>query len=419
MKVSRHVVWFLVSIMVVTGFGVAPATANEIQDVPVDHWAYQAVRTLVSQGYMNVYEDGTFQGTRTVDRYTLAMVLARILDEIDSGQVTGSAEDLGLIQELTTEFRDELVQWYAERDEVEEKLGETQRMATVTEERVHRVTASQVELQEEVQRLRAELMAEAERTNQALSEHQSALDIHAGFIADNRQQLARYDEDMELVQTALFELEDELLEQRLSLDHLKNWVGEKGAIFAVMESEYTQLWETTQQLAEDMGQSREELELLMNQMDGLTRSIAEGDGGLLRTVEQNYQQIGDLLRINQQLERDLQNLAIRLQRETEGRTTLERDLDALVAEFQSLETQVGVSEEELARLSRQISDEIQVQMNTAIIREQRLERQLQDLQEDFSSFQSHAAQQHRSLRTQATIGMIIGAIGILVGFIGN
>ncbi len=419
LKAKRIVVWFLAVVMVVGGFGITPVVASDVQDVPTDHWAYQAVQKIVSRGYMGAYEDGTFQGTRTVDRYTLAMVLARLLDEIDRGQIPSSVDDFELIQELTNELRSELVQWYTEREEVEEKLGETQRIATVTEERMHRVTASQVELQEEVQRLRAEIMAEAERNRQALAEQQTTLDIQSGLITRNHEQIERFEEGIDIVQQAIFQLEDELLLQRDSLDHLENWVGEKGAVFAVMETENVRLWETTEQLTTDMARSQEDIDYLHEQLEGLVRTVANADGGLLRTVEQNRIRVDELAELSSKLERDLQNLAVRIQRETEGRASLEWELDELTAEVQSLELQVGVSEEELARLSRQISDEIQVQMNTAIIREQRLERQLVELQEDFGAFKLNAEQQHRSLRSQATIGMIIGAIGILVGFIGN
>ena len=50
------------------GTGLASAQRLQIKDVPPDHWAYEAV---ASRGYLAVYEDGTFDGTRSVDRFTL------------------------------------------------------------------------------------------------------------------------------------------------------------------------------------------------------------------------------------------------------------------------------------------------------------------------------------------------------------
>lgn len=62
----------------------APALADTtIKDVPVDHWAYHAVNTVVSKGYLTMFEDGSFQGTRAVDRYSLASVIARLLEDIE------------------------------------------------------------------------------------------------------------------------------------------------------------------------------------------------------------------------------------------------------------------------------------------------------------------------------------------------
>ena len=67
----------------------APAFAETtIKDVPVDHWAYHAVNTVVSKGYLTVFEDGTFQGTRAVDRYSLASVIARLLEDIEAVSYT-------------------------------------------------------------------------------------------------------------------------------------------------------------------------------------------------------------------------------------------------------------------------------------------------------------------------------------------
>jgi len=420
MKWKRMIVWAVVGVMFFSTIGISPVFADTLQDVPTDHWAYDAVRKLVDRGYMTVFEDGTFQGTRAVDRYALASALANMLDDIEAGQVEATTEDLELIEELTTEFREELVQWYAERDEVEEKLSETQRMASVTEDRLHRVTASQVELQEEVAQIRADLMEEAERTQQTMSEYEQALELLAQRASERDERLTEKDEDLEVLQRAMVQLEEELLEQQAALEHLENWAGEKGAVFQFLEDENVKLREEIHEALEtEIGQYRDDLDALQSGFEELRDLVAETDAGLSDDVAANREQLEQLSERNQELERDLQNLAVRLQREADSREDLEDDVDALVFRVDELETQVGVSEEELEELSRKISEEISVQMSTAVMREQRLERQLGDLKEEFSVFKEEAEQTHSSLRSQATIGMVIGAIGILVGFIGN
>lgn len=62
---------------------VAPIYAQgAFTDVPSEHWAYDAVELLQSKGIVQGYPDGTYQGKRTMSRYELATVIARVLQQI-------------------------------------------------------------------------------------------------------------------------------------------------------------------------------------------------------------------------------------------------------------------------------------------------------------------------------------------------
>lgn len=87
----------------------APALAADPKDVPSNHWAYQAVKKLVSQGYLGLYPDDTFRGDQPVDRYTLAVVVARLVENAVYGKITLPKDDAELLRSLTKEFREELV----------------------------------------------------------------------------------------------------------------------------------------------------------------------------------------------------------------------------------------------------------------------------------------------------------------------
>ena len=126
MKSSRIVSGFLVLVLVIS-CTVQPVLAS-VTDVPRDHWAYQAVISLVNRGFLATYEDGSFQGTNPVDRYTLAVTVARILDEIEAGRVMGSQSDIDLLRDLSNEFRTELVQFYADKQLLEKNVDETQKL---------------------------------------------------------------------------------------------------------------------------------------------------------------------------------------------------------------------------------------------------------------------------------------------------
>lgn len=52
------------------------------QDVPQNHWAYDAVQQLAQKGIFTGYPDGTFSGRRALTRYEFAIALQRMLQEV-------------------------------------------------------------------------------------------------------------------------------------------------------------------------------------------------------------------------------------------------------------------------------------------------------------------------------------------------
>ncbi|MTI59238.1 MAG: S-layer homology domain-containing protein [Firmicutes bacterium] len=64
----------------------ASAFAASFADVPSSHWAYGAVNKLVASGILSGYPDGTFKGQNNLSRYEIAVVVARVLDQIEAEQ---------------------------------------------------------------------------------------------------------------------------------------------------------------------------------------------------------------------------------------------------------------------------------------------------------------------------------------------
>lgn len=442
MKRKRLVSLILVTV-ILGAIGVQPAFA-QLSDVPRDHWAYHAVVTLVNKGYLAVYEDGTFQGNRPVDRYTLAVTVARILDDIEAGRVQGTVDDLALIEELTTELREELVAWYAQRAAIEEKLANTEQLLVVTDDRLNRVVASHTELQAEVAAIKAEILEELRaealqleiasaeqattlgeqqaliaRQSELLDEQRRTLTDHELRLNEHAAQLQEYQARLDELVNALVEIEGTILAQDADIGALQNWAGEKSAVLAALQHQDAQLSEETQTIRlrlEELSQSTN------SRLSELTSSITAVDESAVQTMEQlqaAQARLNALAERTVELEKDLQNLAVLLQRETQRRNELTADLDTIRAEMAALETQIGISEEELADLRNQISSEIRLEMNAALIREQRLERQIAELEAEFASYREQSEAQAKSNKTMATIAMVIGAIGIVVGFFGN
>src|SRR5690606_30061267 len=64
-----------------------------------------------------------FRGDRPVDRYTFAVAVARVLDQVEQTGGTLPRETQELLTRLATEFQEELVAWHAAREELERRTA--------------------------------------------------------------------------------------------------------------------------------------------------------------------------------------------------------------------------------------------------------------------------------------------------------
>ncbi|MBE3113187.1 MAG: S-layer homology domain-containing protein [Actinobacteria bacterium] len=97
----------LVLVLVLVLAFALPVLANPFADVPLNHWAYDAVDYLAARGVVIGYPDGTFGGNRMLTRYEFAEAIARVVANIDS-MGFASAEDVAILEKLAIEFADEL-----------------------------------------------------------------------------------------------------------------------------------------------------------------------------------------------------------------------------------------------------------------------------------------------------------------------
>lgn len=106
---------FLLLIMIVISY---PVNSAEIEDISQDHWAYNSVNKLIDKGYLSLYEDGTFKGNNKVSRYELAVIIARMLNDIETNGTNVTDEDANKLRKLSLEFRDELVEVAKKQEEI-------------------------------------------------------------------------------------------------------------------------------------------------------------------------------------------------------------------------------------------------------------------------------------------------------------
>ena len=96
----------LLAIATLVAFAAPAFAANPFADVPMGHWAYDAVAQLAARGKLVGYPDGSFKGAQAATRYEMAAVVARMLANIDMEKA--SKQDLEMLKKLVVEFKSEL-----------------------------------------------------------------------------------------------------------------------------------------------------------------------------------------------------------------------------------------------------------------------------------------------------------------------
>lgn len=110
MRIFHRIVLTVSVILTLFIAAVLPVSAASIPtDVSPDHWAYKAVVSLVDKGYLTYFQDGAFRGDLPVDRFNMAVIVSKILNEVALGTKPASKEDMNLLRKLSLEFRDEMV----------------------------------------------------------------------------------------------------------------------------------------------------------------------------------------------------------------------------------------------------------------------------------------------------------------------
>ena len=164
-SIKPLLVGLLLMSLAVFGAGSALAANNPV-DVPPSHWAYQAVKQMIDKGYLQLYQDQSFQGDKPVDRFTLAVVVSKILNEIAAGRVAGTQEDVELLRKLTNEYWSELVEMNIKRSQSSKQLEKLSKQDQIFKEdltqtmvMVQKLTTEQILIQKEVQDILAGLQS--------------------------------------------------------------------------------------------------------------------------------------------------------------------------------------------------------------------------------------------------------------------
>jgi hypothetical protein len=112
----------LVAVIALVAFA-APAFANvnPFMDVPMNHWAYDAIGQLAARGVLSGYPDGTYKGNQPMTRYEAASAVARALAVVD--MTKASKQDVEMLKRLVVEFKDELDALGVKVDKIDSRLA--------------------------------------------------------------------------------------------------------------------------------------------------------------------------------------------------------------------------------------------------------------------------------------------------------
>ncbi|MEW9672577.1 trypsin-like peptidase domain-containing protein [Ammoniphilus sp. 3BR4] len=91
---KKRTLFMLIIFSLFGGFALANS-GSYFKDLPADHWAYPAVKSLSESGIINGFNDGTFRPNQYVTRAELSQILHKQQEAIQKEfrQVSGSEED--------------------------------------------------------------------------------------------------------------------------------------------------------------------------------------------------------------------------------------------------------------------------------------------------------------------------------------
>jgi len=111
----------LVAVFALVAFAAPAFAANPFVDVPMNHWAYDAISQLAAKGIIQGYPDGTDRGNHPMTRYEMSMLVARALATVDMEKA--SKEDVEMLKKLVVEFKDELEALGVRVDALDERVA--------------------------------------------------------------------------------------------------------------------------------------------------------------------------------------------------------------------------------------------------------------------------------------------------------
>ncbi len=159
-------------VLMIAAFGLAVrAGATEIKDMKSSDWAFKSVQKLVDKGYLAVYDDGTFRGDQPVSRVVFASALAKLIDQIERGELAGGGVDLAELKKISDSFKNEVSDYDGRMKSLDKRLSDIESGKVVIQQDISRAT---VEFRDKMDSISAE--------NQQMKKDIAALNENLGKV---------------------------------------------------------------------------------------------------------------------------------------------------------------------------------------------------------------------------------------------
>jgi archaellum component FlaC len=400
------------------GFGLA-----QFSDVPAGHWAKEAVEALAARGILIGFPDGTFRGNEGLTRYQAALIIYRLLQQIEEElKAKGesptmealSPEDLealkNAIQELAAELAALGVRVSALEDSAATKDDIARLEALIEELRAQPAPEpgmDQAALQDLLDRVEAasiaadtalaqaqQLAEQLEALAQAVEGVKDELAALSTQVEANAQAIQTLNELAALLNQDVLSLRDQVaaLEKgavtqedlenlKASLEGLKGRLESVEALVESLASDLTDRVEAASIAADtalaQAQQLAEQLEALAQDVEGVKGDVA----ALSTQVEANAQAIQALNELAVLLNQDVLSLRDQVAALEKGAVTQE-DLENLKASLEGLKGRLESVEALVESLASDLTDRVEaasIAADTALAQAQQLAEQLEAL----------------------------------------
>ncbi len=379
--------------------------ARAFPDVPVNHWAYEAVTELAKLGIISGMPDGTFQGNNPMTRYQVAVALKRMLDYLTKQLATGPADMQTALRRIS-----------ALEDLVSTAINRTQRQG-------EQLAATDQTLQT--------VLAEISTLKSTIVEiSQVRRDLPTMIAASENKMMTMYNQlsaKVSAIEKNVSDLQAQISAQIMS--QLRASVDAVNARVSDLDTKFNNLSSRLDTLSKSIDATKSDLTALSKRVDGLESNLQA-----LATLRKSFSDLeGRVAMLETKVASDVDSLRRALE-------TTSRQFDARLS---LLEGQVASLVTDVERLKRDVADAASAAKKVGVLEGNigALAGQLTSLSQRVSQTEQNVANLSRKIDAKpwmsdieaatvelankineayniGLIGIIVGAAGAVIGLLG-